>query len=120
VFSLPFYNSLVDIHLLDPWAEECFSDFAVAAFICVNTSCRKIHVAALLFNKLAIAKPYYMVHSSATCSYPVGLTKKLRSSNKNSKALVKCVHVVVKSLLLLSINKFSLPTHSNIENSSLF
>jgi len=87
VFSLPFHNSLVDIHLLDP-APECFSDFAIAAFICVNTSWRKTNVAAFLFNELAIAKAYYTVHSSATCSYPVGLNEKLKSSNKNSKEFI--------------------------------
>jgi len=87
VFSLPFHNSLVDIHLLDP-APEYFSNFAIAAFICVNTSWRKIYVAALLFNELVVAKAYYTVHSSATCLYPVGLTKKLKSSNKNSKAFI--------------------------------
>jgi hypothetical protein len=54
----------------------------------VITSWRKIHVAALLFNELAIAKTYYTVHTSATCSYPVGLNKNLKSSNKNSKAFI--------------------------------
>jgi len=87
VFSLPFHNSLVDIHLLDP-APEYFSDFAIAAFICMITSWRKIHVAVLLFNELAIAKTYYTAHTSATCSYPVGLIEKLKSSNKNSKAFI--------------------------------
>lgn len=87
MFSLPYHNSLVNIHLLDP-EPEYFSNFTIAAFICVNTSWMKIRVAALLFNELAEAKAYYKVHSSATCSYLVDLIEKLKSSNKNSKAFI--------------------------------